>query len=110
MFVLILKSETSVTRDVNITVPMAPEVGLYLDECFFTSYNKNFEDSHEEVSMEAYKEEAEAFKLKHIYSHIGATERKYGNVALWLHSLNHRNYPDLNFGSHGHNNSPSSCQ
>lgn len=110
MFVLILKLETSVTRDVDITVPMAPEVGLYLDECFFTSYNKKIEDSHEEVSMEAYKEEAEAFKLKHIYSHIGATERKYGNVALWLHSLNHRNYPDLNFGSHGHNNSPSSCQ
>ncbi|XP_010471761.1 PREDICTED: tRNA pseudouridine synthase A, mitochondrial-like [Camelina sativa] len=95
--------QTAFSKDVDITVPMAPEVGLYLDECFFTSYNKNFEDSHEEVSMEAFKEEAEAFKLKHIYSHIGATERKYGNMALWLHSLNHRNYPDLNFGSHGHN-------
>ncbi|XP_020890736.1 tRNA pseudouridine synthase A, mitochondrial isoform X2 [Arabidopsis lyrata subsp. lyrata] len=96
--------QTAFSKDVNITVPMAPEVGLYLDECFFTSYNKKFEDSHEEVSMEAYKEEAEAFKLKHIYSHICATERKYGNMALWLHSLNYRNYPDLNFGSHGHNN------
>ncbi|EFH65319.1 tRNA pseudouridine synthase family protein [Arabidopsis lyrata subsp. lyrata] len=90
--------QTAFSKDVNITVPMAPEVGLYLDECFFTSYNKKFEDSHEEVSMEAYKEEAEAFKLKHIYSHICATERKYGNMALWLHSLNYRNYPDLNFG------------
>ncbi|KAG7651864.1 putative mitochondrial tRNA pseudouridine(27/28) synthase [Arabidopsis thaliana] len=95
--------QSAFSKDVNITVPMAPEVGLYLDECFFTSYNRNFEDSHEEVSMEAYKEEAEAFKLKHIYSHIGATERKYGNMALWLHSLNYRNYPDLNFGSCGQN-------
>ncbi|CAA7012799.1 unnamed protein product [Microthlaspi erraticum] len=77
---------------------MAPEVGLYLDECFFTSYNAKFEESHEEVSMEAYKEEAEAFKLKHIYSHIGSAERRYGSVALWLHSLNYRNYPDLNYG------------
>ncbi|EOA35121.1 hypothetical protein CARUB_v10020242mg [Capsella rubella] len=94
--------QTAFSKDVDITVPMAPEVGLYLDECFFMSYNKNFEDGHEEVSMKAYKEEAEAFKLKHIYSHIGATERKYGNVALWLHSLNHRNYPDLNFCSNGH--------
>lgn len=100
---LILSFGNYVTRDVNITVPMAPEVGLYLDECFFTSYNEKFEDSHEEVSMEAYKEEAEAFKLKYIYSHIGSAERKYGSVALWLHSLNHRNYPDLNYGSHGHN-------
>ncbi|KAG7590305.1 Pseudouridine synthase I TruA alpha/beta domain [Arabidopsis suecica] len=101
--------QTAFSKDVNLTVPMAPEVGLYLDECFFTSYNEKFEDSHEEVSMEAYKEEAEAFKLKHIYSHIGATERKYGNMALWLHSLNYRNYPDLNFGSHGNNRVQISC-
>ncbi|ESQ27522.1 hypothetical protein EUTSA_v10018512mg [Eutrema salsugineum] len=100
--------QTAFSKDVNITVPMAPEVGLYLDECFFTSYNTKFEDSHEEVSMEAYKEEAEAFKLKYIYSHIGSAERKYGSVALWLHSLNYRNYPDLNYGSHGHNTA-SSC-
>ncbi|KAJ4883890.1 Pseudouridine synthase family protein [Raphanus sativus] len=95
---------TAFSKDVNITVPMAPEVGLYLDECFFTSYNNTqCEDRYEEVSMEAYKEEAEAFKLKHIYSHIGSVERKYGNVALWLHSLNYRNYPDLNYGRIGHN-------
>lgn len=53
--------------------------------------------------MEAYKEEAEAFKLKHIYTHIGSAERRYGSVALWLHSLNYRNYPDLNYGRNGHN-------
>ncbi|KAG2243291.1 hypothetical protein Bca52824_094860 [Brassica carinata] len=99
--------ETAFSKDVNITVPMAPEVGLYLDECFFTSYNNTkYEDSHEEVSMEAYKEEAEAFKLKHIYSHIGSAERRYGSVALWLHSLNYRNYPDLNYGRNGHNTEP----
>lgn len=45
--------------------------------------------------MKAYAEEAEDFKLKHIYSHIASTEHKEGVVALWLHSLNHRNYPDL---------------
>ncbi len=82
-------------RDVNINVPTAPEVGLYLEECFFTSYNQKWKDSHEEVSMKAYEEEAEEFKMKHIYSHIASTEHKEGVVALWLHSLNHRNYPDL---------------
>ncbi|KAG2314335.1 hypothetical protein Bca52824_017457 [Brassica carinata] len=67
--------KTAFSKDVNITVPMAPEVGLYLDECFFTSYNNTkYEDNHEEVSMEAYKEEAKTFKLKHIYSHIGSAE------------------------------------
>lgn len=46
-------------RKVNITVPMAPEVGLYLDECIFSSYNRKFKQTHEELSMKAYAEEAE---------------------------------------------------
>lgn len=87
--------EKALQKDFSINVPTAPEVGLYLDECFFTSYNQRWKDTHEEISMKAYAEEAEDFKLKHIYSHIASTEHKEGIVALWLHSLNHRNYPDL---------------
>ncbi|PON60610.1 Pseudouridine synthase [Parasponia andersonii] len=87
--------EKALQKDVNINVPTAPEVGLYLDECFFSSYNKKWKDSHEELSMKAYEQEAEDFKMKHIYTHIASTEHKEGVVALWLHSLNHRNYPDL---------------
>lgn len=82
-------------RDVNINVPTAPEVGLFLEECLFSSYNQKWKDTHEELSMKAYEEEAEEFKMKQIYSHIASTEHKEGAVALWLHSLNHRNYPDL---------------
>lgn len=82
-------------RDVNVNVPTAPEVGLYLDECFFASYNQKWGDSHEELSMKDYEQEAEDFKMKHIYPHIASTEQKEGVVGLWLHSLNHRNYPDL---------------
>ncbi|GKU98072.1 hypothetical protein SLEP1_g11124 [Rubroshorea leprosula] len=93
--------ETALQKDVNINVPTAPEVGLYLDECLFTSYNQKWKDSHEELSMKAYAEEAEEFKMKHIYSHIASTEHKEGVVGLWLHSLNHRNYPDLRVASNG---------
>lgn len=78
-----------------MNVPIAPEVGLYLDECFFSSYNKKWESSHEEVSMKAYMKEAEDFKLKYIYSHIASAERNDGVVALWLHSLNNYNHQDL---------------
>uniref|UniRef100_A0A0E0K3D7 Pseudouridine synthase I TruA alpha/beta domain-containing protein n=1 Tax=Oryza punctata TaxID=4537 RepID=A0A0E0K3D7_ORYPU len=84
-------------KDVNLNVPTAPEVGLYLDECMFTSYNKKWKDSHEAVSMEPYSEEAEEFKLKYIFPHIAAMEHKEGAVALWLHSLNSRNYPDFRY-------------
>ncbi|KAE8724327.1 Major facilitator superfamily protein [Hibiscus syriacus] len=82
-------------RAVHINVPTAPEVGLYLDECIFSSYNQKWKDTHEELSMKAYAEEAEEFKMKFIYSHISSTECEEGTVGLWLHSLNHRNYPDL---------------
>lgn len=87
--------EKALQKDVSITVPTAPEVGLYLDECFFTSYNQKWKDTHEEVSMKAYEKEAEDFKMQYIYPHIASTEYKEGTVGLWLHSLNHRNYPDL---------------
>lgn len=50
--------------------------------------------------MEEYKEVAEAFKWKHVYSHIGSAEEKDGTVAIWLHSLNQRNYPDLRVAEH----------
>ncbi|CAL4884601.1 unnamed protein product [Urochloa decumbens] len=84
-------------KDVNLNVPTAPEVGLYLDECMFTSYNKKWKDTHDAVSMEPYCEEAEQFKVKYIFPHIAAMEHKEGAVALWLHSLNHRNYPDFRY-------------
>ncbi|XP_031130407.1 tRNA pseudouridine synthase 1 isoform X2 [Ipomoea triloba] len=90
--------ETAFSKDVNINVPMAPEVGLYLDECFFSSYNKRWTD-HEELSMKAYADVAEDFKMKYIYSHIASTEHKEGVMGLWLHSLNYRNYPDLRFSN-----------
>ena len=45
-------------RDVNINVPTAPEVGLFLEECFFTSYNQKWNDTHEEISMKDYMEAA----------------------------------------------------
>ncbi|GER43543.1 unnamed protein product [Striga asiatica] len=89
--------QTAFDPKLNINVPMAPEVGLYLDECFFSSYNQKWKGSHEELSMRDYAEKAEDFKMKYIYSHVASTEHKDGSVALWLHSLNYRNYPDLRF-------------
>ncbi|CAM0944681.1 unnamed protein product [Alopecurus aequalis] len=84
-------------KDIRLNVPTAPEVGLHLDECMFTSYNAKWKDTHEAVSIEPYAEEAEDFKIKYIFPHIAAMEHKEGAVALWLHSLNSRNYPDFRY-------------
>jgi tRNA pseudouridine38-40 synthase len=63
----------------------------------FTSYNMKWKDTHEAVSIEPYAEDAEDFKIKYIFPHIAAMEHKEGAVALWLHSLNSRNYPDFHY-------------
>lgn len=81
-------------RDEKISVPVAPETGLYLDECLFTSYNKKWKASHEEISMDSFACQAEDFKMKYIYSHIASMEHKEGAVALWLHTLNYHCYKD----------------
>lgn len=93
--------ETALQKNANITVPTAPETGLYLDECLFSSYNKKWKNTHEELSMKSYEEEAEEFKMKYIHSHIASTELKEGVIGLWLHYLNYRNYPDLRVPGNG---------
>jgi hypothetical protein len=82
-------------RDTDVNVPMAPELGLFLDECFYTGYNKKFKNTHDEVSQKGFEKEIADFKREVIYSHIQLTEVKDGTMVMWLHLLNDRNYPDF---------------
>ncbi|XP_057862544.2 tRNA pseudouridine synthase 1 isoform X1 [Cryptomeria japonica] len=86
---------TALRKDVRMNVPTAPELGLFLDECFFPSYNQKWQTTHEEISLKGFEQQILDFKQKYIYKHIASTEVKDGVVALWLHSLNQRNYPDF---------------
>ncbi|MCO5610091.1 hypothetical protein L7F22_064326 [Adiantum nelumboides] len=83
------------TRDTNMTIPTAPELGLFLDECMYPAYNQKWYNTHEEVSQKGHEQEIIRFKHNVIYEHIAATENKEGLMALFLHSLNDRNYADL---------------
>lgn len=85
--------EFALRRDNDVNTPMAPELGLFLDEFFYTAYNKKFSNSHENLSQEGYEEQIKKFKHEVIYPHIAATEAKDGTMALWLHGLNDRHYP-----------------
>lgn len=87
--------ETALRRDTNIAIPTAPELGLFLDECMYPAYNQKWCSTHEEVSQKGYELEISSFKHKVIYEHIAATEDKEGQMALFLHSLNDRNYADF---------------
>jgi tRNA pseudouridine38-40 synthase len=74
---------------------MAPELSLFLDECFYNGYNKKFKNTHDEVSQKVFEKEIADFKREVIYSHIQLIEVKDGTMVMWLHTLNDRNYPDF---------------
>ncbi|CAM6040648.1 unnamed protein product [Sphagnum compactum] len=54
--------DTALRRDTDVNVPMAPELGLFLDECFYTGYNKKFKNTHDEVSQKGFEKEIANFK------------------------------------------------
>lgn len=87
--------ETALRRDTNVIIPTAPELGLFLDECMYPAYNQKWYNTHEEVSQKGHEQEINCFKHDVIYEHIAMTENKEGQMALFLHSLNDRNYADL---------------
>lgn len=85
----------SLRKDVHMNVPTAPELGLFLDESFFPAYNQKWQATHEDISLKEFEQQIIEFKQKYIYTHIASTEVKDGVVAVWLHSLNHRNYVEF---------------
>jgi tRNA pseudouridine38-40 synthase len=74
---------------------MAPELGLFLEECYYTAYNRRFQATHEEMSLNCFATEVNEFKKEFIYPHIVTTEARHSTFAMWLHSLNDRHYPDF---------------
>eukprot|EP00249_Psilotum_nudum_P021332 c28072_g1_i3 orf=532-3054(-) len=87
--------DTALRSDTRVNVPTAPELGLFLDECMYPAYNQKWSSLHGEISQRGFEEEINQFKNNFIYTHIAATELKEGVMALFLHSLNDRNFPDF---------------
>jgi tRNA pseudouridine38-40 synthase len=47
-----------------VTTPMSPELGLFLDECIFESYNQRWGNDREaRVRLGDFQEEVDAFKV-----------------------------------------------
>lgn len=49
----------------TVTTPMAPELGLFLDECVFESYNDRWGNDREAcVRLAAFQDQVDAFKVR----------------------------------------------
>ena len=56
--------------------PMAPELGLFLDECVFKSYNDRWGNDREaQVALSDFQEQVDAFKVR-------ATSKKHATSAM----------------------------
>ncbi|KAL3158514.1 hypothetical protein ABBQ38_010743 [Trebouxia sp. C0009 RCD-2024] len=76
----------------TVPTPMAPEVGLFLDECYYDAYNTRWGSDHEPVTLSQFQQNVDKFKAELMYPHIATTDSKGSINATWLRSLNNRNY------------------
>ena len=74
---------------------MAPELGLFLQECFYPAYNKRFHDSHDSITMADFTSATDHFKRHVIYPHIAHKEKKENVMRTLLLSLDEKHYPDF---------------
>jgi tRNA pseudouridine38-40 synthase len=67
--------------------PMAPELGLFLCECVYGAYNNRFGSVHEKFELAKHGDKSEAFKRKHVYTHIARQEREENTMRNWIRDV-----------------------
>lgn len=78
----------------DVTTPLAPDLGLFLDESIFETYNRRWGSGRgEALDLSArFGDAAAAFKREAVYPHIAAREAADGTMAEFLRGLNDRNF------------------
>lgn len=71
----------------RIVVPMAPDLGLFLDECVFKAYNDRWKDLHGPLSFDIYRDEVEKFKMAKLYPSLARRDREENVNASWLQGI-----------------------
>merc|ERR1711904_676590 len=73
-------------------VPLAPELGLFLDETIFHAYNKRYADTHKPLDCSEFTDQVAKFKKGLPYPHIVKCEARDGPMRLFVRGLNEENY------------------
>lgn len=76
----------------QLNVPMAPELGLFLDECYFDAYNTQWGHQHGEVRLSAHQEVVDKFKQEQIYPHLASRDAAEKVNLGWLRTLTEANH------------------
>ena len=83
----------ALTKD-RLDIPMAPGLGLVLDEIHYTRYAERYgaDGLHDPLTFDDEKEEIEKFFLKHILTTIIDTEVKDKSMLSWVETLGMHSY------------------
>lgn len=78
----------------RLDLPMAPGLGLVLDQVHYDRYNRRYgvDGVHQTLEWEEQDPEIKAFADKYIYPTIYETELKEKSMALWLETLHYHSY------------------
>ena len=78
----------------DVTTPLAPDLGLFLDESIFETYNRRWGEGRDAALdlSGRFGAAADAFKKEAVYPHIAAREAADGTMAEFLRGLNDRNF------------------
>lgn len=72
----------------DVVTPMAPDLGLFLDECYYENYNERFGHLHEPLQLSDFEVEVATFKKERLYPMIAARDTTEIVNASWLLTLN----------------------
>lgn len=80
----------------RLDIPMAPGLGLVLDQVHYDGYNARFKDDgmHEQLEWSAFEDAIQAFRDQFIYPVIKDTELKEQPMAMWLDTLTLHSYDE----------------
>ncbi|VDK35476.1 unnamed protein product [Taenia asiatica] len=84
----------NVFKTERMDVPMAPGLGLLLDQVDYTLYNKRFcaDGSHQSIDWERYKRQIDEFKEAYIFQHIVKHEVEDNSMFEWMGNLSNHSY------------------
>lgn len=81
---------------VRLDIPMAPGLGLVLDQVHYDGYNNRFKDDglHEQLEWSEWESQIQAFRDQQIYPVIKETELNERPMAKWLETLPCHSYDE----------------
>jgi tRNA pseudouridine38-40 synthase len=85
----------------SANTPMAPDLGLFLDECYYDAYNDRWGHQNEDLRLSDWQADVEEFKKERLYPALAKRDSEENVNAIWLFGLKDSNYKFKEWGTRG---------